>query len=468
MNSIEEKIRATGKETAAATAALAAIEGSPLYLWTRVHLSDHRDILEICEIPAEIGSRIKKLSRQPAEARLAIAKIEKETAALEQSWQQGSITPEQAVAAAESLLKQAGDVNAAIKTLGQSLDGLREFDSRIKSCLTVNSLITIARSRLSGRERETFDHGCRIFRAITDVAAEQEDIANLSRCYDEVSALIDRMSAKTPPPLPGLAARVFDHFMTRMIDSSRDLQENIRAILALAKDEMAPIRAIREQSERLGDLNIKEVLDFADSGAETLGRAISTLADRNDIHDLVPAVTMLTTQLAFFVDCLDEDLFNQLSDRAEDPSRFAASMTESFFRGVVGLWRLVRLVAVRVTGDGRVPTPPEITAILEKLINECPAFHGRRPENVEALRRVIEDAIGDCKKPFPHDDLMRLCKTTILQYGDSSETSFAAIPLPEEIPVVPGVKKPKAELGGLVEFFEKGVMALGKHLPVDK
>ena len=463
MAAAEDSIEKVLQKNRATATAIAEIAASPIYSWADVDLAAYGDFLALCQVPDELIPTVKGIKRHPETARQKIAKIDREALALAQAIKNGQITPTQAATAGESLYQQAAEAENLLDHLQRKLAPLHEADKLVNAGLTIDNLITLARQK--ERNQAQFKKGLTIFRTLAAIKDEQDDTPNLNRMHDLISAYIERINSLPPPDIGGLAARIFEHLRQRMIDAARLLQETIRAIIGQAGDELGEIGAIRNQCAAAAGKNIQDRLAFVERGCSALGKAMNALAGHDEIADLLPAASILTTQLKFFTDCMVGDLCELIAARAVNPSRFAALMGEKFFQGIGGLVRLCRMTLGRLSGNKKIPAPAEISPMLEDLLERCPSIHGESPAAVERLRGVIEETIDNFARPFPHDALLRLAKKTILAYGSACEASFTSIPLPGEIPQVMTAKKRPAELGELVNLFEKGVRALEKEGP---
>ena len=98
-------------------------------------------------------------------------------------------------------------------------------------------------------------------------------------------------------------------------------------------------------------------------------------------------------------------------------------MSESYFSGIKGLLRIIKLL-FGSAGSKKMVNETELKEKLQKILNTCSLYCSNNKDAIEEMREFIHGHLEMYHKPFPYNGLFDVCKKTLGLYGETVERTI--------------------------------------------
>lgn len=319
----------------------------------------------------------------------------------------------------ETIKKDVGLVYSHVKSLINTKKQLLDH-------LHLNNLFNLAKKSVGGRGG-SFDHGLKVFLLFFKENTNKSTNNILSEYIETATKLETRFGAIELPPLPRIAAEVIEHHISLGIHTANQISSFTNAIAGRFVSETGTRNLLNRQLEALKDEpEITTILHKTKIIAKSLGELILYLFNKKNLLERIPLIPETCEYLNTYHLFIKNSLLQQIPCQIEtiptiNPTIVAANSTKPFFYGIKGMMRSFKLMYSSLKGKEAI-NETELQLILEEAINSCRIFYGDSREDVHCLKAFINNLIKQFTRPFPYNQLFKLTKKTIVNYGNQFES----------------------------------------------
>ncbi|MDH4322319.1 MAG: hypothetical protein OEV73_12580, partial [Desulfobulbaceae bacterium] len=130
--------------------------------------------------------------------------------------------------------------------------------------------------------------------------------------------------------------------------------------------------------------------------------------------------------MQFMQRAIKNDLQQQLKQEIADEGSLlnlntaAAAAADQFLKGPAGFWRGIKLL-IRLFAGKETVNLVSFEATIRDALNSCNSFYGNSPEDILPLEKFINDKLSAYDAPFPREDLYKIMKKCLHDYGTGIE-----------------------------------------------
>ncbi|MEW6519431.1 MAG: hypothetical protein AB1461_08460 [Thermodesulfobacteriota bacterium] len=401
--------------------------------WNSIDIEQHAALLVDLDLnPRELLATVAGYQKTVDEMRQQVTRLENELSNLEADLRLNSLSADEAGRLTGKLQHAVQELQTPLARIRQHRAILVAAAKAIQETLSLKNLLQIARAAAarSNREREMFEKGYLVFKLVTPDNNFKEDFLNIH----DVSAKADRIEAKFRklelPAIPELAKAI----LTCQIDTCYESLQEINRFLAFInhslKDEITRIDIINEDINAFKAKPFSLILESLAGEGEKLGRNINEFHYKANFIKEIENIDLLLDSLQTFYESLRYSYFPHLAATMNtagfrlNPQVIAAETGRSYFRGLRGLIRRIKLALTAMDNRGRL----DAAALSQKIfiaLSSCPYYYCGVNEYAARITAFIDGLISTFSKPYPYEELHRLIKEAIATYGSLIEKDFA-------------------------------------------
>ncbi|MDA8165654.1 MAG: hypothetical protein M0017_11555 [Desulfobacteraceae bacterium] len=427
--------------------------------WRTISIEVHGELLETLGVPAETAKAASRLQGKLGPIFDHLDACRNELANQETDLRFSPAPPAQLMAAAAHLAGECDRLRQPLEEILKECAALCQAEKTLRQRLRLENLFNLAQKR-SGAKGDAFDTGCRVFSLVTGIGTAQGKEKSFQEQFAEAGEVKSRLQHLDLQDLPCMAAEIIQ----QQVGLAVDALEQVKNILEQGEQSLSlDIDAVRRLAARLSDLAkapLPDIMQELDRIAADLGDCIVSFASKQHVARKLQAVTAILENLKLFNRALKSDVLGKLREEITkpgsslNPATLAGRNSEKYFSGFKGFWRLIKLFC-QSTGGGRGLDALSLHLLLEKAIGDCTAYRGAQEVDPDSLRAFLAARLREYRKPFPHDELLRLLRATLDAYAVRVEKSLYGHRLDDET---------LKELSAGAGFLNAGSLTIGKLL----
>ncbi|OKY76569.1 MAG: hypothetical protein BM485_04910 [Desulfobulbaceae bacterium DB1] len=298
--------------------------------------------------------------------------------------------------------------------------------------LSLANLLNVASAVVdtSKKNNEIFNEGLRVFRLVTDNRELMASDLNIHRLTIKAEKLEAALQEIQLPGIPELAKVVLQCQIDICHSAINEIHLYLGSISRTLVPEMRKIKEIEEELHHVHDKSIPETLEALDRNAGKLRRHIGEFEYKSQFIKDARVISILLENLAVFIDVFRDSYLPHLAGKIDksgsslNPYMFAEETTSSYFHGLKGLFRLIRLLFFSRCKNGPV-NEQTLTAKISIALTSCPYYYCKDEKQAAKIADFIDSLIDGYEKPYPHDDFFQLIKNAIEAYGSLIEKNFS-------------------------------------------
>ena len=341
---------------------------------------------------------------------------------------------------------------SAIRAHAKSLIVAR---TQLTANLDLDILLKLAGETVGGRS-DLFDNGLKMFKSFFP----DNNGNNILQKYIETGKQMEeRFKSIEVPKLPNLAEEVILHHITLGAHTSQQVHLFSKTIADRFLSEISTKNLLSLQLKALQDeVDISAILQKSRKIATSLGELVLYMYNKKNILERVPLIQETYQYLNIYYLSIKNSLLDKISleilaDSSINPINAAEKGTKVFFAGVKGLLLSFKLMYSSLKGREAI-NEIELQLILENAINSCRIFYGDSRQDIHRLKIFIDGLIKKFSRPFPYNQLFRIVKITMADYGSNVESFVHSLEIDEKYHSNQKTKMPKS-FGKLVYIIEK-------------
>lgn len=332
---------------------------------------------------------------------------------------------------------------------------LQHADSAVRTRLGLQALLRAA-ARCTDN-KGSFQAGAKaLVTLVGDGSGEPSQLERLERKADDLVVALRDLSL--PEGLPESVASAWEHYIDLVRSALDQLKDHLTDIHKQSSDLFLVVEELPERLASHAKLPIAHLLAAFNKEASAFAETVARFERQaKHTHDL-PAIGNILADIALFLKACKETvpaaIQQALAERADiNPDRLAAAEARTFFNGLGGLIRMVRLIGTSLVG-GRMITERELAELLASILKQCTLLGKMRQRGASPCQRLITEMLQPFKRPFPHDDIARLATRLVNRYSFTLDKFFAGLPVPEKGEQDERQGKKTVEFGKLVGRIE--------------
>lgn len=425
--------------------------------WQEINLDNYLPVFLALDLPPRLREARSQYPQVAKEILTAIGRLENEIGNLEADIIAKSITPDKALLQAQALADKCRlHVADNLAAIGAHSQLLVEADLFLRQKLTLQDLLPLAREEM-GHKSDLFDAGLDIFKLINSEKINPDDPQNIHDFFEEATRMESRLRAIPLDELRNLSLEIVLHQIDLALDCAAEIKNFIDFCTTNMMAELSSFTLLKQRLKEMKEQPLLELLQTLNKITPALGKQVLAFTYKKQVKEaLLQIADDLELLLAFHLGVKNEllaELPQQLRAPGSriNPQTFAAEKSHYFFSGFAGIIRVIKFFFTSLQGEPAL-NKEELQTLLEGILQECDGYFGSSSEELYALQSFIDGRLCKFGKPFPYQDLFRLARTALGEYGNRLENYV------EQFKVKPprhtGQKQPVA-IGQLAELIKK-------------
>ncbi len=302
---------------------------------------------------------------------------------------------------------------------------LRESHATLRGNLTPQILLPFAKEK-SGNKGPIFDIGYKLYRLTSDHKEKGDEEKNLDDFFSEATRQETLFAQITMPELPKLAATVIKEQIKSAIRVTATVKDTIDIMRENFAGEQKHVKATKARITKLGKEDIAELLKRINEEADALYKGMLRFHYKAHHLDKIYDIEEILLLMQFMQRAIKNDLQQQLKQEIADDGSLlnlntaAAAAADQFLKGPAGFWRGIKLLFRLLAGKETVNLV-SFEATIRDALNSCNSFYGNTPEDILPLEKFINDKLSAYDAPFPREDLYKIMKKCLHDYGTNIE-----------------------------------------------
>ncbi|PLX47814.1 MAG: hypothetical protein C0613_12850 [Desulfobulbaceae bacterium] len=343
---------------------------------------------------------------------------------LESDIKHGQMAPEIAKAAAHKIEEQCQELKQEMDKLLDHHKILVEGCKTLKENLNFYTFLPQARQLSSGKQKSVFETGYTIYLTVADDpdVEHNENVRNIFTYLGKVKKLQENIEQTKLPPLPAMVSS----FVKQQLNICRSSCEQVHFFIHFVSDyfqsEKAHIKAFHDNLNQLKSHSLTELLLEIPSQTEVAGRCIQRFTHKKFLMDEIQKAYRLLLFVEYFLDLLTTDFIPYLQKQVSrkngllNPQTLAMARSRSYFNGIRGLWRFVRMLLFSFSAQSLI-SQNILEEKIAEAINTCPTFFSTESPDNNQTTSFINSFFDEYKSPFPRDELVDITKKSMLTYA---------------------------------------------------
>jgi hypothetical protein len=423
--------------------------------WGQTNFDTHAKLIKFLGLPADIAKARNQYSTEGRRIFKHIEKFENELGALEIDLRQKSISPRNATIKAAAIIREESGDAELVKSWQEHIKILRDGDKILRHKLAIEVLTPFVKE-MSKRKANLVGAGYNTYRMFKD-DGKDEDKESLAGFQLQAIDLEKRFKNLDISTFNGLAQSIITHQIKEALTATDQIKFLIEELCTHPPKEVKAIDKIEEDLINLRTVPANKILAEIEKLCASLAQNLldlnnktSTLKNFNILLVLLSETKLLQRTLR---NTVIPELKNQHNtpDSPLNPQTIASEMSASFFYGIKGFLRLIKLLFFSA-GSQQPVNSIELQKLIMETIFSCKTFYGNNIEDIKNLQTFIDDQLSEFNRPFPYQDLFKILKTAIATYGSRFEQSLFKF---EIIEIDDKSEKSKTNLGTLIAFIKK-------------
>jgi hypothetical protein len=425
--------------------------------WRTISFEVHGELLHALGVAAEAGKAASRLHGQVGSIVDQLESCRNELANRETDLRFSPEPPGRHLAAAEHLAKECGRLRQPLDDLQSKFTMLCQAEKTLRQKLRLENLISLAEKR-NGPTSDTFNAGYRVFSLVTGVGTAPGSDKSFQEQFAQATELKSRLQRIDLQDLPCLAAEIVQQQVACAVETVEQVKNTLDHGQQSLAGDIETVRLLAARMTALAKAPLPEIMENLNEITAGLNDCILKFSYKQHVVKKLQTVTVILEDLKLFNRALKSDILGRLRGEIDkpgsplNPATLAARNAEKYFSGLKGLWRMIKLFW-QSAGGGRTMDELSLQRTLEQAIGDCTAYRGGQEVDAENLRAFIAARLQDCRKPFPHDELFRLMKTTLDAYAVRVEKSLYGYRIDEEM---------LKEFSAGAAFLNAGSLTFGK------
>ena len=358
----------------------------------------------------------------------------------------GQPEPEAALTKARKLEERCHGLVAMKAELLTHTHRFLQADQLLRQQLALKPMLSVARVLAVGK-REIFDSGITTLNLLIPTTEGEPMGMTLQEMRQEPAKLEERFKRLDVTKLPRLVEEILFHYIEEAVAASKEINDFLGALNDRLTREFEAIETIEHSLTALQGENPASLVNGITRQAGQVAGLLSALYHKRQIKETMATVNEALDFLNIFHLLLKNRIIPDLQREVEvqggalSPITLAARMTRSFFTGAKGIIRSLKLMMTSLTGKPAV-NENELQLTLERAIMNCKTFYGKSRDDLKKMKHYIDSLVGQYPKPFPYNDLFKLTRTTLSDYGDEVEKFIQNHDIPKEMQKLATVEIP--------------------------
>ena len=367
----------------------------------------------------------------------------------------GGADPAAIVPPLERLTAEQATLQKQIAALLSAGTVLQHADATVRSRLGLPVLLRAA-ARCTDN-KGSFQTGAKALVALVgDGTGEPSQLERLERKADDLVIAFRELSL--PEDLPASITSAWEHYIDSVQGALEQIKDHLADIRKRAADLFVAVEEVPERLTGLGRQPIARLLAAFNKEAAAFAETVEGFEKQGRHTKELPAIGNVLGDIALFLRACKETvptaLKRALAERDDiNPDRLAAGEARTFFNGLGGFIRMVRLIGTSLVG-GRMITERELADLLALILKQCTLLGRIKRSNASPCQRLIAEVLQPFKRPFPYDDIARLATRLVNRYSFTLDKFFAGLPIPEKNGAETKDNKKTVEFGKLVGRIE--------------
>ncbi len=355
----------------------------------------------------------------------------------------------------ERLAAEQGALHKQVASLLAAGTALRHADATVRGRLGLQTLLRAAAR--CAENKGSFQAGAKaLVTLVGDGSGEPSQLERLERKADDLAIALRDLPL--PGDLPESITSAWEHYIDLVRSALDQIKDHLTGIRKQSSDMFLVVEELPERLAGLTRLPIARLLAAFNNEASTFAGTVARFDKQAKHTSALPAIDNILSDVALFLKACKETVPNAIQQALEDnsninPDRLAAVEAKTFFNGLGGLIRMVRLLGTSLVG-GRMITERELAELLASILRQCTLLGRVKKRGAPPCQRLITDMLQPFKRPFPHDDIARLATRLVNRYSFTLDKFFATLPVPEKGGQNDGQDKKTVEFGKLVGRIE--------------
>jgi len=393
--------------------------------WLEVNFQHNIATLTACKVPATLqGPRDHFKSELPA-LTTGLRHLENDVGNLAADIKLQAQLPPTAVPRARRIEADKHGWQERLDAILADCKLLREAHANLLSNLTPHVLLPFAKDK-SGNKGPIFDIGYKLYRLNSDHKETGDEEKNLDDFFSEATKQETLFAQISMPELPKLASTVIKEQIKIALKVTAIVKDTIDIMRENFAPELKHVQATKARIAKLGKEDVSELLKRINEEADALYKGMLRFHYKAHHLDKIYDIEEILLLLQFLQRTIKNELQQQLKHEiADDGSSLhlataAAAAADQFLKGPAGFWRGIKLLFRLFAGKEPVNLVSFESSIMDALTS-CSTFYGNTPEDLLPLEKFIDDKLSTYDAPFPRDDLYRIMKKSLHDYGSGIE-----------------------------------------------
>ncbi len=394
--------------------------------WFKVEIGKHMVELKALGLPAQqISSSIISCKKDSKKILVQIAVLGNAGANL-QADLMGSVDLNDISLSAKKLASKHKLLESEVTHLYKQINFLSKAKQKLNEGLTIQNLLKFSWS-LAAKQTGAFEKGLALFRLFfphDDGKSNQKTLASYKKMGEKLTA---RFQGLELCALPNLAEEIVHRQVNIGLLTTQQIYDFIAAVERRFTSEHNQKKRLEEKLEQLGHQeSISMTLTEFKTTANSLCKLVISLSGKYALYEHMCMIPKIHEHLNVFHLSLKNSLIAQaqadskILGSAINPETIAAKKTKTYFFGLKGVVRSIKLMYSSIKGKQAI-NEIELLQILEKAICTCRIFYGNSAADIQKLKAFIDNLLQDYARPFPYTSLFTLVKKTIAEYGSQVE-----------------------------------------------
>ena len=393
--------------------------------WEKINFDQFSHLFLALNIPTDLNRASRALPKVSKELQKIITRLDNDINNLLAEIKLGGKAESTVMKEArriESHCRQ--DTAEMLKQLTQYRTMLHEATCTLQENFTMHSLVPLVREQLSGKKRNLFDSGYEVYLIINgeqDREIETTNLINMHTFFDQAAAWQKKITEYEMPELAPIAAGLMEQQFSLCQEGLAQVKLTVNLLASLFGKEAASLDEFKQHISQLTTKGVTEMLNRIPDLTNELSACLRNFAAKKFLLQELEKVELLAENCQQFFNDISTQFIPFLQQEMAkernilNPQTLATSRAKSYFKGMRGIWRIIRMIYKGLAGSPLI-SQQQLQEILAKALHDCHIFFTDQGKDAAQLHHYIKEPFRDFSSPFPAKELSSLLQRTLLTY----------------------------------------------------
>ncbi len=393
--------------------------------WQEVNIDSFMEIITALGLPITLRQTRDKYPAMAKELLASVTSQDNSINNLLADVKHGGQNEKSILAQAKQINRHCQTITPFLKKLQSCRGDLQQASITLKENLSMHTLLPIARGQVTGKKRGLLESGYEVYLTITqdqNTDIETTTLVNMYSFFERAAAGQKKVAEYERPSLPPIAMGMVEQYLYLCQEGFSQVKLLIDLMNTLFAREFKNFNTLQHNIKALKERNVTDILSNVPQISEELSACLRNFSAKKFLlQELSKAEVLLENCEDFFIGLKNyfiPYLHTEISkgNSILNPHTLAISRSKSYFKGLIGMWRVIRMMLFSFSGNPII-SQKQLEEKLHQGLADCHMFYSQETNNASALQQYIASIFEELSSPFPGAELTNLFHKSLFTYS---------------------------------------------------